>query len=153
MLAIPDLTWSNLFPVEWNNTRQIMAGMIHSMYAFFGIEMYLLYRPFLKQDLQVKGKPLLIYQLVIFIFYFISVVFTQMFFALEEVQLIPEPIMYILKSQEVNFVKRLDIFFHLYLAFLVHCYGHDLRFVLSCALFVKKTEASETKYCFFFIFS
>lgn len=111
MLAIPDLTWSNLFPVEWNNTRQIMAGMIHSMYAFFGIEMYLLYRPFLKQDLQVKGKPLLIYQLVIFIFYFISVVFTQMFFALEEVQLIPEPIMYILKSQEVNFVKRLDIFF------------------------------------------
>ena len=59
-----------------------------------------------------------------------------MFFALEEVQLIPEPIMYILKSQEVNFVKRLDIFF-IYLAFLVHCYGHDLRFVPSCALFVK----------------
>ncbi|WP_155591078.1 GerAB/ArcD/ProY family transporter [Lysinibacillus cavernae] len=111
MLAVPDLTWSNLFPIEWNNTKQIMEGLIHSTYAYFGIEMYLIYRPFLKQDLQVKGKPLLLYQLVIFMFYFISVLFTQMFFALEEIKLIPEPITYILKSQEVTFVKRLDIFF------------------------------------------
>lgn len=111
MLAIPDLTWSNLFPIEWNHMRQIMGGLIHSTYAFLGIEMYLLYRPFLKQDTQVKGRPLFIYQLVIFVFYLISVLFTQMFFALDEIKLIPEPIMYILKSQEVTFVKRLDIFF------------------------------------------
>lgn len=111
MLAVPDLTWSNLFPVEWHNTKLIMAGLIHSTYAFFGIEMYLIYRPFLKQDTQVKGRPLFIYQLVLFVFYMISVLFTQMFFALEEIKLIPEPIMYILKSQEVTFVKRLDIFF------------------------------------------
>lgn len=110
MLAIPDLTWSNLFPIEWNN-KQIIAGMLHSTYAYFGIELYLIYRPFLQKDLQVKGKPLFIYQLVIFIFYFMSIIFTQMFFALEELKLIPEPIMYILKSQEVTFVKRLDIFF------------------------------------------
>lgn len=110
MLAIPDLTWSNLFPVEWNN-KQIIAGMIHSTYAYFGIEMYLIYRPYVQKELQVKGRPLFIYQLVIFIFFFMSVVFTQMFFALEEIKLIPEPIMYILKSQEVTFVKRLDIFF------------------------------------------
>lgn len=111
MLAIPDLTWSNLFPIEWKNTKQIGAGLIHSIYAYFGIEMYLVYRPFLQKDLQVKGKPLLIYQLVIFVFYFVSVLFTQMFFSVDEISLIPEPIMYILKSQEVNFVKRLDIFF------------------------------------------
>lgn len=111
MLAIPDLTWSNLFPIEWNHTKQIGAGLIHSIYAYFGIEMYLIYRPFLQKDLQVKGKPLLMYQLVIFVFYFISVLFTQMFFSIEEIDLIPEPIMYILKSQEVTFVKRLDIFF------------------------------------------
>ncbi len=110
MLAIPDLTWSNLFPIEWNN-KQIIAGMLHSSYAYFGIELYLIYRPFLQKDLQVKGKSLFIYQMVIFSFYFMSIIFTQMFFALEEIKLIPEPIMYILKSQEVTFVKRLDIFF------------------------------------------
>ncbi len=111
MLAIPDLTWSNLFPIEWNHTKQIVAGLIHSIYAYFGIEMYLIYRPFIQKELQVKGRPLLTYQLVIFVFYFISVLFTQMFFSLDEINLIPEPIMYILKSQEVTFVKRLDIFF------------------------------------------
>lgn len=68
MLAIPDLTWSNLFPVEWNN-KQIIAGMIHSTYAYFGIEMYLIYRPYVQKELQVKGRPLFIYQLVIFIFF------------------------------------------------------------------------------------
>lgn len=38
MLAVPDLTWSNLFPVEWHNTKLIMAGLIHSTYAFLELK-------------------------------------------------------------------------------------------------------------------
>ncbi|MFU8647877.1 GerAB/ArcD/ProY family transporter [Lysinibacillus sp. RSDA_15] len=152
MLAIPDLTWSNLFPIEWNHTKQIGAGLIHSIYAYFGIEMYLIYRPFLQKDLQVKGKPLLMYQLVIFVFYFISVLFTQMFFSIEEINLIPEPIMYILKSQEVTFVKRLDIFFvYIWLSWsivTVMIFGLSFRMLH----FVKKKQHPNSRIIVYHIF-
>ncbi|AVK85114.1 spore gernimation protein [Lysinibacillus sp. B2A1] len=111
MLAVPDLKWTNLFPLDFQHHEQLLIGIIHGSYAFFGIEMYLLYRPFVQHELQVKGKPLFIYQTIIFVFYVISVLFSQMFFALDEIELIPEPMIYILKAQEVTFVKRLDIFF------------------------------------------
>lgn len=152
MLAIPDLTWSNLFPTEWKHTKQIGAGLIHSIYAYFGIEMYLIYRPFLQKDLQVKGKPLLMYQLVIFVFYFISVLFTQMFFSIEEINLIPEPIMYILKSQEVTFVKRLDIFFvYIWLSWsivTVMIFGLSFRMLH----FVKKKQHPNSRIIVYHIF-
>ncbi|ACA40311.1 GerAB/ArcD/ProY family transporter [Lysinibacillus sphaericus] len=152
MLAIPDLTWSNLFPIEWKHTKQIGAGLIHSIYAYFGIEMYLIYRPFLQKDLQVKGKPLLMYQLVIFVFYFISVLFTQMFFSIEEINLIPEPIMYILKSQEVTFVKRLDIFFvYIWLSWsivTVMIFGLSFRMLH----FVKKKQHPNSRIIVYHIF-
>ncbi|QDQ03007.1 GerAB/ArcD/ProY family transporter [Lysinibacillus fusiformis] len=111
MLAVPDLNWANLFPLEFNNMRQIIEGINYSIFAFLGVEMFLIYRPFLQRELSLKGKPLFFYQQVIFVFYMISILFTQMFFTLDEVKLVPEPIIYILKAQEVTFVKRLDIFF------------------------------------------
>lgn len=111
MLAVPDLTWTNLLPLEFNNYKEIIQGLIHSVFAFMGAEMYLIYRPFLQKELTLKSKQILMYQLIIFVFYLISVMFSQMFFTIEEIKLVPEPIIYILKSQEVTFVKRLDIFF------------------------------------------
>lgn len=111
MLAVPDLTWTNLFPLDFTNKKQIIQGFIHGAFAFMGAEMFLIFRPFLQRELTLKGKPIFLYQLVIFVFYFISVLFSLMFFTIEEIKLVPEPIIYILKSQEVTFVKRLDIFF------------------------------------------
>ncbi len=60
----------------------------------------------------------------------LSVLFTQLFFTIDEVKLVPEPIIYILKSQEVTFVKRLDIFFRLYLVIMVHRDNHDFWFII-----------------------
>ncbi|MET4562306.1 hypothetical protein ABIA69_003496 [Lysinibacillus parviboronicapiens] len=111
MLAVPDLKWANLLPLEFDHPLQIIKGLNHSIYAFLGVEMYLIYRPFLQRELILKGKPLFFYQQIIFVFYMLSVLFTQLFFTIDEVKLVPEPIIYILKSQEVTFVKRLDIFF------------------------------------------
>ena len=41
----------------------------------------------------------------------ITVIFTLLFFSIDEIKIVTEPLIYILKSQEVTFVKRLDIFF------------------------------------------
>ena len=46
-----------------------------------------------------------------FSFFFFSVILTILFFTLPGLKEIPEPLLYILKSQEVTFVERLDLFF------------------------------------------
>lgn len=110
-LAIPDLTWTNLFPmgnislVEWG------AGFKEAKFAFIGTELYLFYRAFLLKSEKVNVKSLLKFIFTISSFYLITIVFILMFFSLEELKIIPEPLVYILKSQEVTFIERLDLFF------------------------------------------
>ena len=58
MLSIPDLNWTNLFPIQFDNKEQILQGFIQSSYAFIGVEMFLIFRPFLQKELRLSGKPL-----------------------------------------------------------------------------------------------
>ena len=111
MLAIPSLSWTNLFPIQFDNKEHILQGFMQSSYAFIGVEMFLILRPFLQKELKLSGKPLFFYQLLIFVFYMTAVIFSLLFFSIAEIKIVTEPIIYILKSQEVTFVKRLDIFF------------------------------------------
>ena len=60
---------------------------------------------------KIKGFPLFVYQMTWFSFFFFSVIITILYFTLTGLQQIPEPLLYILKSQEVTFVERLDLFF------------------------------------------
>ena len=46
-----------------------------------------------------------------FSFFFFSIMLTILYFTLTGLKSIPEPLLYILKSQEVTFVERLDLFF------------------------------------------
>jgi Mn2+/Fe2+ NRAMP family transporter len=44
-------------------------------------------------------------------FYLITILFSLLFFSIDELKIIPEPLVYLLKSQEVTFIERLDLFF------------------------------------------
>ncbi|MGE7835101.1 GerAB/ArcD/ProY family transporter [Viridibacillus arvi] len=111
LMATPDLVWTNIFPIGTSTPHQWFKGLQRAQYAYMGVEVYLIYRSFVLKNQIIKGKPLFIYQLVVGIFYTASVIGCQLYFSLDEIKLIPEPIIYILKAQEVTFVKRLDIFF------------------------------------------
>ena len=110
-LAIPDLIWTNLFPMGNISLKEWGVGLKEAKFAFIGTEIYLFYRGFILKSEKVKLKSIFKYILVISGFYFFTVVFILLFFALEEIKIIPEPLVYILKSQEVTFIERLDLFF------------------------------------------
>ncbi|MBE1554744.1 GerAB/ArcD/ProY family transporter [Sporosarcina limicola] len=111
LLAWPELEWTYLFPVGKATPLQWADGMIKAQFAFIGIELYLIYRRYVDKNQQVKGWPLVIYQLIWMLFFLFSVIITLLYFTLEEMKFLPEPLMYILKSQHVTFVERLDLFF------------------------------------------
>lgn len=110
-LAIPNLHITNLLPLFHEDKDTWMMGLIYSTYAFGGAEMFVMLRKYIIENKKIKSKVLATYAIILTGFYFMSILFTLMYFSLEEILLIPEPLIYILHSLEVTFVKRLDLFF------------------------------------------
>ena len=106
-----DLVWTNIFPLGEATGKDWIEGLLKAQIAFIGIELYLIFRRHVDIKEKIKGFPLFVYQMTWFSFFFFSVILTILYFTLTGLQQIPEPLLYILKSQEVTFVERLDLFF------------------------------------------
>ena len=109
--AIPNLKLTNLLPLLHDPKSTWALGFLYVTYAFTGAEVYLVLRKYVLKNEKINNKIISIYFGILTFFYFIPGVFTLMYFSLDEINLIPEPIFYILHSLEVTFVKRLDLFF------------------------------------------
>ncbi|MGG0657676.1 GerAB/ArcD/ProY family transporter [Rummeliibacillus pycnus] len=134
LLATHELKFSNILPIGDSTVPQWLSGVHSSVLAFIGIESYLILRKYVLENEKVAGKPLLIFHLIVSIFMGASVIGTEFYYALKEINLVPEPIIYILKSQKVTFVKRLDIFFiYIWLAWsilTINLFIFNIRIVL-----------------------
>ena len=109
--AWKDVVLTNIFPIGEASSKEWFEGLLKAQIAFIGVELYLFFRGYVNVRDKIKGFPLFLYQLIWLSFFLFSVIFTLFFFTLKGLQLIPEPLLYILKSQEVTFVERLDLFF------------------------------------------
>ncbi|WP_339250200.1 GerAB/ArcD/ProY family transporter [Sporosarcina sp. FSL W8-0480] len=108
-MAMPDLVWTRLFPVEFTEIKPLLRGLFTAQATFIGIEFYLFLRKYVIQ--KVKGIPLFIFQFSWFFFFFTILVFILLFFPVNSIAMLPEPLLHILKAQKVTFVERLDLFF------------------------------------------
>lgn len=111
LLAVPDLSWTNLFPIGHIDKAQWMGGIKQSLGAFIGIEAFLILRPFVQDKKELNTRKVIYYQIVLTVFFLFTIILSLLFFSLEELKIIPIAIMYLLKSQDVTFVERLDLFF------------------------------------------
>lgn len=109
--AVPNLHVTNLLPLFHEGKESWIQGLIFATYAFGGAEMFVILRKYVLNNEMISKKVLVIYSVILTSFYLLAILFTLMFFSLEEIRLIPDPILYILHSLEVTFVKRLDLFF------------------------------------------
>ncbi|MFS0576371.1 GerAB/ArcD/ProY family transporter [Sporosarcina sp. 179-K 3D1 HS] len=111
LFAIPDLEWTRLFPITFSDEKDWFKGLFAAQTTFIGVEIYLFLRKYVKKDSAIKGIPLFIYQNIWLFIFLTGLLFVQMFFPVRDAKIIEEPIIYILKSQKVTFVERLDLFF------------------------------------------
>lgn len=110
-LSTKDLIWTNLFPIGQISIKQWVDGAGQTLYAFVGIEAYLLLRPFVKDHQAITTRKIILYQSLLTLFFVLTILYVLLFFALEEIKIVPVTIMYLLKSQEITFLQRLDLFF------------------------------------------
>lgn len=149
-LTVPDLHATNLLPLFYDRRHSWWMGFLYCTYAFGGAEMYAILRKYLVKEKKVRKKALTAYFAILTSFYFFSITFTLMFFSVEELKLVPEPILYILHSVEVTFVKRLDLFFvYIWLSWsLVTIVNYVL--VMRLIYFEKKRKAPVIQQLIFF---
>ncbi|MET3574892.1 GerAB/ArcD/ProY family transporter [Bhargavaea ullalensis] len=109
LFSVKSLVWTNLFPVGESDLKTLLKGMGPSQMPFIGIELYLLLRPFTKGKL--TNRSLIVYSGLWHLFFLFMLVVPLAFFSLKEFEIVNHPIIYILKSQYVTFVERLDLIF------------------------------------------
>lgn len=149
-LTVPDLHVTNLLPLFYDRQNTWWMGILYCTYAFGGAEMYVMLRKYLIKEQKMTKKALTVYFTILTSFYLLSITFTLMFFSVNELKLIPEPILYILHSVEVTFVKRLDLFFvYIWLSWtLVTIVNYVL--VMRLIYFEKKRKAPVIQQLIFF---
>lgn len=109
--AWKDFIWTNIFPIGQITQSELWKGLLKAQVAFIGIELYLVFRSHVDVKQNLKGLPLFLYQMVWFLFFFFSVIGTSVYFTLTGLKMIPEPLLFLLRAQQVTFVERLDLFF------------------------------------------
>ena len=110
-LAWKDLIWTNIFPLGEAGGKKWFSGLLTAQLAFVGIELYLFFRRHVDIKEKIKGFPLVVFHMTLILFFLFTIILTILYFTLSGIKLIPQPLLYILKSQEVTFVERLDLFF------------------------------------------
>lgn len=106
-----DLIFTNIFPLGEASDKEWFNGLLKAQLAFVGIELYLFFRRHVDIKEKIKGFPLFLFQMTWMLFFLFTIILTILYFTLNGLKEIPEPLLYILKSQEVAFVERLDLFF------------------------------------------
>ncbi|MCM3316166.1 spore germination protein [Rummeliibacillus stabekisii] len=127
LYAAPQLSFSHIFPIGTSTEQQWIKGTLFGLASFTGLEGYLVLRKYVLTEDKIRFKDILIYQLIITLFIAFIILIVEMFFAKASLPYLTEPVLYILKSLEVTFVKRLDIFFlYMWLAWSI----------ISCSLII-----------------
>lgn len=150
-LTYSNLQVTNLLPLFYDRSETWWLGFVYATYAFGGAEIYVFLRKYVMKDQKITKKTLAVYFTVLTIFYLLSIAMTLMYFALDEIKLVPEPILYILHSVKVTFVKRLDLFFvYIWLSWsLVTIVNFTL--VMRLVYFEKKRKAPVLKQLLLFV--
>lgn len=109
MMGARDFVWTNLFPVGGASARELYKGWLFSQLPFIGIEVYLLLRKLMPG--QIRTKMIVIYSAIWYGFYSFMLIVPFLYFSIKEFSLIGDPIIYLLKAQQVTFLERLDLIF------------------------------------------
>ncbi|MBB4826043.1 hypothetical protein HNO89_003280 [Sporosarcina luteola] len=111
LIALPDLEWTWLFPLDLKDVELVWNGFLTSQLTVVGVASFLFLRKRVVTDVKMIGWPIAIYAGFWFLFFFMSLLVVQLFFPIETIAVVPQALLYLLKSQKVNFVERLDLFF------------------------------------------
>lgn len=114
IVAIYSLKYAHItfiLPVAADGMMPIFKGTAPSLFAFQGFEMLLIMYPFVQAPHKEVLKTATMANIFITLFYTMLTFASILFFSAEELKLIPQPVLYIIKAFSTRIIERPDLIF------------------------------------------
>lgn len=100
-----------ILPIGDTGVMPILAGASTAALAFQGYEYFLFLYPVVRANTNEVLKTATLANILVTIFYTIVVLANSLFFSEEEFKLVPEPLLYLIKSFTFKIIERPDLIF------------------------------------------
>ncbi|MFG6149615.1 GerAB/ArcD/ProY family transporter [Halobacillus sp. B23F22_1] len=109
--SVKDSKLMYLLPIASNGWGEILTGVDKGLISFLGFIVALVIYSKVEGRAKDKLKTIIYAQFTVLVFYLSIVLVTFTFFSTKEIALVPEPVLYMLKSYQFPIVARIDLFF------------------------------------------
>ncbi|KSU83274.1 spore germination protein (amino acid permease) [Fictibacillus enclensis] len=106
-----EVDYLNIFPIGEKGIMPILKGTEKALFSMIGFEMYLIVAPYVNSSSIKKLKAASISNVVVTIFYSFLTLICILFFGIKEFILVPEPLLYMIKSFSFKILERIDLLF------------------------------------------
>jgi spore germination protein (amino acid permease) len=100
-----------ILPLGGSGALSILKGSKEAFIAMLGFDLLLVLYPFTQGNEIQRVKAASLANLGVTILYTFITICTLMFFSPEELKIVPEPVLYVLKALEYTVIERLDLVF------------------------------------------
>lgn len=109
--ALKDANITYILPVGSNGVHPVIQGIQPALYTFQGFELLLVIHPFVQSNKRGVLKAATIANIFITLFYSFLVLTCLLYFSPGELKLVPEPVLYLIKSFSFRIIERPDLLF------------------------------------------
>ncbi|TFE03006.1 GerAB/ArcD/ProY family transporter [Jeotgalibacillus salarius] len=100
-----------LLPVGSEGYKAIIKGVVPAVAALSGFEMILFFSHYIKENKRSELKKGLIGSGIVTFIYIYLIISVQVFFYIDELKIVPYPVLYIMKALSLMIIDRVDILF------------------------------------------
>lgn len=142
------LNWYNILPVGSEGAKAIWKGSGQALFSLSGFELLLWLFPLTKAPVKTKWKIAAGASLFSTIIYAALALFSYAFFSDEELKIVPEPVIYMVKAVELTIIERIDlVFLSLWAVFAITSFMSYLYMAASgAAVLVKASNHRSSVY-------
>ncbi|MBM7703604.1 GerAB/ArcD/ProY family transporter [Metabacillus iocasae] len=132
-----------LFPIGQHGIKNIVSASKDGIIAMLGFEIILVLAPFVKAKSTTVLKVVSLSNFVVMLLYVYIIITCYLFFSPDEIPIVPEPVLYVLKASKFSFIERIDLVF--LTVWIVSAITSLIMYVFICGmgmkvLFKKKTH-------------
>ncbi|MED4203906.1 GerAB/ArcD/ProY family transporter [Neobacillus mesonae] len=108
-MAIKDGNIHYIMPIGHSGVWKILNGSAHATLAWQGLELFLIVSPFVPASSKEKLKAVTLANIFVTLLYTFLTFVCLIYFSGDEISLMPQPVLYLLKSFSFTIIERPDI--------------------------------------------